>query len=573
VASLLLGLPNDASTQIYAGQPKWLSNYYAFFAQDTFKITPSLTLNLGLRWDVDVPRSETRGNTSNVSLTAPNSGAGGRPGALVFAGTGPGRNGNVDEKWANTWYKDLGPRIGFAWSPKLFGQNNTVIRGGYGIIYGALVYADFGARLRAGFATQPSPTSTDNFSPAFNISSGFPASVAPPNLDPTQLNNQNPDYIDPSFGRPAMVQNWSLDVQQQLAADLLLEVAYVAQHSTHLRSNFNYTNSLRPNYFALGNVLNQSINSPQAQAAGIGLPYGSFPTSAQVARALTPFPQYNGSFNTDCCMEDLGQSTYHSLQASLRRRFRNGLNLLVSYTWSKTLTDADSSLPFFATLHGGGSAQNPFNLKLEKAISNQDVPHNLVVSYLYELPIGKGKKFLSNVPGSRRVFGGWEVSAIQSYHSGQPFSFCCATGVPYFSGGIRFTQVPGQSLYSQQFLSGHFNPVTDPMFNKAAFLDPNDPARINAGGAYQFGTMARTIGTVRSFFYYSEDFNLLKRTPITERVITIFQANLIDAFNRHIFDRPPDLNANDPANQFGVLNTNALIMGPRRIQLQLKVEF
>ncbi|MBZ5583116.1 MAG: carboxypeptidase regulatory-like domain-containing protein [Acidobacteriia bacterium] len=570
VASALLGLVDNANTTAYAGQAKWLSNYVALFAQDSFKVTPTFTLNYGLRWDVDQPRAETHGDTSNISLAAPNPGAAGRPGALVFAGVGPGRNGNVDERWANTFFKDFGPRVGFAWAPSALGSK-TVVRGGYGIIYGALVYADFGARLRTGFQANPSFVSPDGLSPAFNIGSGFPAYGPPPNLDPSQLNDQNPDYIDPSFGRPAMVQNWSFEIQQQLATDLILDVAYVGQHSTHLRSNFDATNSITPNYFGLGNVLNQPVSSPQAQAAGIGLPYAGFSPNFLAARALTPFPQYNGGFNTDCCMEDLGQSTFNALEVSLRRRFRNGLNLLASYTWSKTMTDADSSLPFFATLHGGGSPQDPFNKKLDKAISNQDVPSNLVISYLYELPIGKGKKFLSHVKGSERVFGGWEVAGIQSYHSGQPFSFCCATGIPYFSGAIRFSQVPDQPLLSQQFTSGNFNPVTDPMFNKAAFIDPNAPARIAAGGAYQFGTMARTIGLIRSFFYEDEDFNILKHTRITEKTDLLFEANLIDAFNRHIFDRPPDLNANDPITQFGRINPNALILGPRRVQLQLKL--
>lgn len=567
VASLLLGLVHDSNLLQKAGQPLWLSSYSALFVQDSFKVTRTLTLNLGFRWEVDMPRREAFGNTSNLSLTTPNPGANGQLGALVFAGTGQGRNGNVNERWANTYMKDFSPRFGFAWAPaKMSGK--TVVRGGFGIYYGPLLYADFGGFNRVGFQANPGFSSLDGFSPAFNINSGFPAFTPAPNLNPAQLNyTGGVQYTDPSFGRPPMVTNWSFQIQQQLATDLMLEVGYVGSHGTHLRTNFDAYNSLTPNYLGLSSLLSQQISSPQAQAAGIKSPFASFPQNAIVGQALVPFPQYFG-FNTDGTLENLGQSSYNSLQASLQRRFHNGLNLMAAYTWSKTLTDADSALPFFATLHGGGSAQNPFNLKGEKSLSNQDVPQMLVLSYVYQLPVGKGKKFLARGGVVDKVAGGWEVSGIQRYQSGQPLSFCCATGIPAFAGSIRFDQV-SQQLYSQQFLSGHFNPVTDPMFNRAAFLDPNQPSRIQAGGGYVFGSMTRTEGWARMPRFLSEDFNVQKRASITEKVNAVLQVSFLNAFNRHIFNRPPDLNANDP--QFGILNTNSVLYPPRRVQLQLKL--
>ncbi len=232
-----------------------------------------------------------------------------------------------------------------------------------------------------------------------------------------------------------------------------------------------------------------------------------------------------------------------------------------------------ASCRIFANLAGGGAIQNPFNLSQEKSVSNQDVPQNFVLSYIYELPVGKGKKFLNKGGFANAVLGGWSVSGIQTYHSGQPEAFCCATGIPYFDGAIRYNYVPGQSIYSAAFLSGNYNPVTTPIFNKAAFSDPNNAARIAAGGAYEFGDMSRTIGTVRSFFYTSEDFNLLKRTHLTERTDILFQVSFLDAFNRHIFDNHvnTDFNPNDA--NFGIMNVGDTIMGPRRIQLQLKLEF
>jgi len=581
-ASLLLGLVHDSNLTAYAGQPKYVSPYYGLFVQDNYKVTPTLVINYGLRWDVDFPRREIRGDVSNIGLHTPNPGAGGIPGALVFAGVGAGRNGNINEHWANTWFKDIGPRLGFAWSPARL-NGKTVLRGGFGIFYGPLIYADFGGFNRTGFQANPGFSSFDGFSPAFSLSTGFPSFTPPPNLDPAQLNFTGPQYVDPSYGRPGMIENWSVEVQHELATDLILDVAYVGQHSTHLRTNFDAVNSLHPNFLSLGTLLNQQISSPGAQAAGIKPPYATFPSNALVAQALVPFPQYFG-FNTDGALENLGQSSYDALQVSLRRRFRNGLNLMASYTWSKTLTDADAALPFFATLHGGGSAQNPFDPKGEKAISNQDVPHALVLSYVYDLPVGKGKRFVDKGGLTNKVVGGWQIGGIQRYQSGQPLSFCCATGAPAFAGAFRYNLVKGQQIFSQQYLSGHFNPVTDPMFNSLAFSDPNNGGNLGSNG-YQFGTMPRTIGNVRDPKFLSEDFNLTKRTHVTERIDILLRGTVVDAFNRHVFNRsfdlnPAPLNANPQGNcraantnLFGCLDTSSTILGPRLVQLELRVEF
>lgn len=572
IASLLLGTLGSANVTSYASQARWLRSYFAGYFQDSYKVTPNLTLNIGLRYEVDQPQRESTGDTSNISLTTPNPGAGNLPGSLVFAGKGAGRNGNVNERWANIWMKDFGPRIGFAYSPSVF-KGNTILRGGYGIIYGGLQYADFGGFNRTGFQANPAFNSANGFDPALQIDSGLPGYPPPPNLDPTQLNFAGPQYTDPSYGRPPMIQNWSFEVQHQLASDLILDIAYVGQHSTNLRSNYDAVNTLNPKYFSMGTNLLTPIGAQTA----VPLPYATFPTNAIVAQALVPFPQYYG-FNTDGALENLGQSTYNALEAQLTRRFHNGLNLMASYTWSKTLTDADSALPFFATLHQGGAPQNVFDKTGDKAISNQDLPQNFVVSYIYELPFGKNKKFLSQGKLVNELVGGWSVSGIQRYLSGQPIAFACATGVPAYADCIRFDQVPGQSLYSSTWNNG-FNPITDSAFNPAALSDPNSAANLAARGTYAFGTITRVDGAVRMRPYLGEDFNLMKRTKITERSDVLLQANFLNAFNRHIWNRPGDLNPYDAA--FGQVNYGSFsttggggyLIFPRRIQLQLKIEF
>ncbi|GAC1437601.1 MAG: hypothetical protein NVS1B11_01890 [Terriglobales bacterium] len=142
----------------------------------------------------------------------------------------------------------------------------------------------------------------------------------------------------------------------------------MGQHATRLRSSLAQINNLNPKFFSLGNALGQPIDGPVAASLGLTPPFPQFVAlygPGSIAQALRPYPQY-GSINTDCCLENLGQSTYEALLVKLERRFRNGLNLLASYTWSKSLTDADSALPAFTGFVGGGSVQNSYNLKGEK---------------------------------------------------------------------------------------------------------------------------------------------------------------------------------------------------------------
>src|SRR5258708_14892758 len=202
-----------------------------------------------------------------------------------------------------------------------------------------------------------------------------------------------------------MVQNWSLEVQHQLARDLILSVGYVGTHATRLHSNLVQTNSIDPKFYSLGKKLNDSVSSAEGQAilGSLGITEPSwfrplYGNNEPIGQLLRPFPQFQ-DIGTSCCLENVGQSTFNALEAKLERRFRNGLNLLASYTFSKTLTDADSTFPVFSAFASNNfPAPNPFNLKSEKALSHQHPPHAALFTFLYELPPTPPTQTLTHAP-------------------------------------------------------------------------------------------------------------------------------------------------------------------------------
>ena len=610
-ASFMLGLPGQESASFSLHAPRWIQNYYDGFVQDDFKLRKDLTLNLGIRYDVDTPRHEAKGIQSVFDPTLPDPGAGGTLGAIAY---GPNATG------AKTYYKDIAPRFGFAYAPeRLFGAiRNTAIRGGYGIYYAALFYTDFGDSLHDGTTINPTFTSPDNFAPVSNggkgsLDAGFPA-FAPPsfNQDPSLFNGNfqgAPGFAGPNNGRPGMVQNWSFEIQHQLAPDLIFSVGYVGNHATRLNSNLDQFNAIDPKYLPLGVKLNDPVMSARGQAtlASLGKMVPAWfetlwaPSGQDlVGQLLLPFPQYQSGFHggtgitTNCCLENLGQSTYHALEAKLERRFHNGLNLLASYTFSKTLTDADSA---YAGLTAFGSsdtflAQNPHDLRAEKALSYQDVPHMFVLSYLYELPVGKGKKFLNNGGVVDKIVGGWQIGGVQRYQKGVPFiPFALGTTNLFGTANPRLSRVPGQPLLAPNHSSydpfmggsgcnenlntGTFTPSgTNNFFNCAAFFDPNAPGVVATNG-YSFGDLPKAFGDVRSPGYINEDFSLIKRFTLYEAHVLSFKADFTNAFNRHTFGRGDGCVTCDtfgqPGSQFG--GGPNIVNATKQVQITLRYQF
>jgi hypothetical protein len=585
VASALFGLVHQGVLN-YGSTSGVRYKDFAMYAQDNYRIAPKLTLNYGLRYDVDIPATEAQDRFSMVDPTLANPDAGGIPGAYTYFGSGTGRNGQTRPQ--DIYTKAFGPRIGFAYSI----SDKTVIRAGYGIFYEPLKEGSFADQDGLGFFNKETLT-TANGAP-FQIDSGFPhfLPASGPFTPGGQNGNAGVIYVPSNSGRPADIQSWHVDVQQQVTKNMMASVSYVGSKGTHLPALNIIPNQVNPAYLSLGADLLQPITCltdgtcPAAAAAGVTLPYSGF--SGSVAQALRPFPQY-GNFNQEdnsFTPDRSGNSTYHAMDVQVNERLASGLSFLVSYTVSKNLTDADSAGPGVAGFIGTNSyiGQNSYDRKKEKAVSELDVPQSLVASFFYELPFGHGKKYLGGGPGVvSRVLSGWSVSGILSYKSGQPtevYGPCTANSAENvlfaacnFTGIARVNVIPG---VAQTNKSSDFNPNTTSFFNAAAFSLPAD---------FTFGNEGRSLPAARNFGVKNEDFTIGKKTRIAEGSFIDFKASFFNAFNRHIFQAPggfstpfgtPFQAAGTPgctgpfACGFGAVTSTS---GPRTIQFGLNITY
>ncbi len=599
-ASLLLGETDYTNQTAYIHTSRWLSHYIGGFVEDDVKASTNLTLNLGLRYDVDTPRREAANDTSNFSLTAPDPHANNLPGALIFGATC-----NCNSRWADTYYKDIAPRIGFAYAlPGSAGK--TAIRGGGAFIYGPLQYDDFGGAMGVGYSVPDNVNSPDGFTPAYQIDAGFPKPFpTAPNLDPGQLDTGTyaavgtpiGTYIAARDGRPSVTYNWSLQVQQEVARHMVATIGYIGQSAQNLRSSLENINNMPLSDLSYGDHLSNDFISAGHPADGVNAPYPTFNNALQ--HALRPFPQYD-YIGTDCCLQNVGHSSYNALVASLNQSTRFGLTFQASYTWQKNLTDADSALAGNGA--NGQQDQNVFNHRLEKAVSTQNIPNTFVINYLYQLPFGKGKAFLNHGSGLNLLVGGWTIGGVQRYQSGQPVAFGCATGIPGYENCIRFSKGAAgfeSAAYKRRKLEpsqfnheSWFNPAYCPLgaqcptgqsvpLSQAAFVDYNDESRgfrpINGcGGTCSYAPFAlgtgidRVTSNVSTPLWLSEDFSLIKDFQIHERLAFQLKLEAIDAFNRHNFNVPDE----EPNNSdFGVPSLGAQDLGPRQLQVTGRITF
>jgi len=549
IASFLLGEVDSASARVYANETGVRWSYFSMFVQDDYKLTSKLTLNVGVRWELQMPFSDVLDRLSYMDPFLPNPGAGNRPGAYTFLGSGQGRNGL--NRLADVRWKDFGPRFGFAYNV----AKDWVVRGGYRVFYWSVNRGGIGIPAD-GFNVTASFASADvGIAPAFNWDNGFPKNFTkPPIITPTVQNGQNATVSLRSRGGVwPYSQQWNLTLERQIGRSMSIRAGYVGVKGSRLHAqDATNWNQVDPRYLSLGSLRNSQITSPQAQAAGITAPFPGFVDlwgrRATVAQALRPFPQYN---SIGQAAATYGNSNYHSLQVHAQKRLSRGFDFTVAYTFSKMIDDTRQQST-------GVGQQNYYDRGAERSISVFDQPHILAISYIYELPFGPGRPYVSGIGGvGSRLVGGWNLSGIHRYTSGYPLSLSTTNTLPIFNGTLRPNSAAGVAPRGQEGPGG-FDPNRDRWINPAAFSTPS---------SFTFGNTSRYLGWLRGPASRAESFALLKDTPIrAERINLQFRTEISNPFNRTVFSDPQTNLSNANFGQV-VAQSNT----PRVIQFGLKL--
>jgi hypothetical protein len=563
VASFLLEQVSDASVdwRPYGLQSGRWEDYIAHFG-DTWKITPKLTLNLGIRWEVHTPNYEAHDFTSFFDPYGPNPGAGGRPGRLTFAGDEWGAASYGKRYPEKLFKKAFSPRVGFAYS----WDSKTVVRAGYGIFYeGGLIPGWMGGMDSTGFNLTKSFGSTDGgLTPAIILSEGMPTDYQkPPFTDPSYVNGQGaPTYRPVDANRLPYSQQWSLTIEREVTPDINVSVAYVGTKGTRLYSQVAPLNVLDPKLLSMGSLLYDEFQPGQTELHGVPVPYEGWTEQMtgcgpSVAQALLPYPQYCG--NIFGLNENAGNSNFHSLQLKVEKRWSQGLWLLGSYTLSKMLTDAETNQSSQMTWESG-AAISPFQRQRNKALSTGDVPQTLVISGVYDIPVGKGQRWLANVhPVVNAIVGGWRISTIFRASSGTPFYFrsgqCNVPG--QFAVKCIPAVLPGKDPWAQD--KNNFNP-DKPLFDVTAF-EPVDSFN------FYYGSGPR-VSNLRGFGYQNQDLSVTKTFAIREEIQFQLRADVFNLWNWHHFGTRFDTSIDSPG--FG---TTWGASDPRFIQLGAKFVF
>jgi len=550
-ASYFLGQVNSA-TQWTPRAERHTSHSNGFFAQDQWKVTPKFTINYGLRWNVFVPFHESYHRTGAFSPTVPNPAAGGRLGALQFWGTGPGRNGRGRVSDIN--YGEFAPRLGLAYAL----DSKTVVRAYYGIDHYPL-NAEFASGFivpNAGFGAQVVRASVDNgLTPLVDWTNGINILPRVPNLDPSLLNGTSIAMLDPTESQAGKTQSLGFTVEREVGWATALRAEYVGKLAHGIPTNqLAQYNHLNTRHLSLGNLLNANINSPEARAAGIPIPYAGF--NGPVFQALRPFPQFQDVALTNA---KNGYSLYHSLQMSAQKRFGSGLSFLVSHTIQKILTPSDSGMNF-NSFAPNGTIQHVTLQNQSKMLATFDRTHQFKASYSYELPFGKNKMFLSGAnPFLNHVVGGWTVSGIHIYQSGTPIRVTSRQVLPGI-GPVWPLRVPDRPIRTSVGCGDIDinNPQSRQFLNLDAFA---------TAAPFTFGN-TRVLPSNRDCPTFNEDISLIKDFVVREPVRLRFGAQFFNIFNRHFWT---GLNT-DTGNITG-FGRHFGASGARSIQFLLKVDF
>lgn len=543
IASFLLGLPNSGNIDI---QPPISVNYRYFggYIQDDFKVNQKLTLNLGLRYEVETGRSERYDRLSFFDPTAPN------PlgptvnmpelrGGLRFVGV----DGNGSRQKRTNW-NNWGPRFGFAWQINA----RTVVRGGYGLFFLPNTGDGAGpANANEGFTSVTQFVSSLNggITPADRLSNPFPGGVVRgPGSSQGLLTQLGQNLTTVRFAdRSAYSQAWNFNIQRELPGNFLFDIAYAANKGTSLPVNLEF-NQLPDEYLALGSRLLEQVPNPFRQFVSVG-PL-SQPTVAR-GQLLRPFPQFTSVLHRDV---RTGSSIYHSVQAKLEHRFSRGFSFLAAMTAAKQIGS-----PVSHTVVSDPGFQNNNQRSLDRSLSGFDVARRVVVSGNWELPFGRGRTLMNSLPGPLGlIVSGWQLNGILTLQGGFPLGLSTSTNqTNSFGGGSR----PNNNGKSAA-LSGSTRSRLDRWFDTSVFSQPPP---------FTFGNTSRTLPDVRTPGLANLDFSVTKGTNIGERVTTQFRAEFFNGLNHPNFGSPGTAFGN--AN-FGVISS---ALDPRIIQLGLKILF
>jgi hypothetical protein len=556
-ASFLLGAVDSASsgaTPVIPGEIRY--GYHAGFWQDTWRVTPRLSLDFGIRYEVPIGWHSVVGNYSSLDLNKPDPGANNLPGALIFMGVGAGRTGY--NRPYPTDFSDIGPRAGFAYRL----GDKTVVRGGFGIFYQAL--GNGGCGCTDGFNGSFSQAS-DGINQAFNWDQGGvkpPATFhAPPSTDPgfDNFNNAGIYHLGPNYGKAPRIYNWSLTVQREYKS-WLFEAAYVGNRAHGLNSTV-YLNSLPTSALALGSLLARNILDPAVVAAGYTEPFPGFAAgwggAATLAQALRPFPQYGGVFDANA---GVGYTWYDAMQSKVERRF-GALNFMASYVWSKTLSQMTYRQIF--SQGSNANAQDAYNLSDSKSYAFEDFPHFVNILATYDLPIGKGRKFFNSANrGLDAIIGGWTIAGTGQYRSGSLIQIV-TPGNPL--GTQTFAAVTKANASGLPIRTGVSSTSLDPNNPNVRWLTPGS---FVIAPAFTLGTASYYNGNFRNPWLRSENLSISKRFAIWESVRFTYRADFFNPFNRTDFG---GINGTVGNPNFG--RPTGAQLGPRNITMGLRAEF
>jgi hypothetical protein len=581
IAGFLLGAVSSGNVDFrtvsawYPRQTVWVAH-----AGDTWKMTPKLTVNYGLRWDVFTPFREKFNRFSFFDPVGANPGAGGRPGRLAFAGDEFGSASFGKEFPEETWKKGFAPRFGVAYS----WDQKTVIRAGYGVFFTQAFYPGWGGGMSLDGFNLNQTFNTTGFSgivPAFYLQDGFPQNFSrPPFIKEDFRNGQDILYRPVDANHRPYSQQWNLTIERQLPQNVFISAAYVGNKGTRLPSSLQPLNVLNPfdsKIQALGPRLLEEFKPGETEHAGVKIPYagwreqmtGCAPT---VAQALLPYPQYCSRLQG--LNENVGNSNFHSFQLKAEKRFSKGVFMLVSYTASKIITDAsDNTQRDAATWNASQGVISPFEKSRNRSLAPDDVPQVLSAAFVYELPFGRNKRFLNKGAFGAAVLGGWQVSPVFRFSRGTPFwfrsSICNVPG--QFRQGCLVGIKPGVDPFAQDV--NNFDPSKGPLFNINAF----EP--LSAFETFGYTGAGVRITNLRGPNFKNFDMSIIKNTRIGEKLNFQIRAEFFNALNMHYFINPGGFNisgnfpfTNDIASpNFGKWSGD--VSAPRTIQIGARFEF